>query len=240
MADEGRGYAERAAEVLRAAEQRARGAGGRFTRESTYLPFDWDAILGDYDAAVNRYVARFSVRWEATWTEGMAHALDLTPYEAVGTLDIRPSDYDRLVADSRAIVDYDRQVVSDEIAAAIDLGESPGAVAQRLMDAQAFTPERAFRIGRTETLRAQESGYQRRLFRAAANGVPIIGDEWMSDPLAAQWPRRHDLLDGVVVPLGGVFRYPSGVTTAGPGLSGVPGEDISCRCARRAKLAPRQ
>lgn len=225
--------------MLTSAVRRSRDALGRFTRQTEYGTFLLDDILGDYDAAVNRYVDAMSGRWEETWNDGMASALDLTPYEKVGLLDIRAGDYDALVTDSRAIVDYDRQVVTTTIQAALNDGASPGEVAQLLMRAQAFTPERAFRVGRTETLRAQSSGYQRRVWRAHSVGVPILGNEWLSDPIAAEWPRRHDLLHGVKVPLGGQFRYPSGALTDGPGLSGVAGEDINCRCARRAWLAPR-
>lgn len=218
----------------------AKRARGRGKRRDTYGEIRLDDILGDYDAAVRRYVDTLSATWEESWTDAMAHALDVTEYEKVGLLDLSPSDYEPLVGDSRAVVDYDRATVTEVVRAALADGASPSEVAKLIREAEPFGPVRAFRIARTETLRSQESGYERRIWRASTVGVPILGNEWLSDPVAAKWKRRHDLLHGVKVPLGGVFRYPtSGITTAGPGLSGDPGEDINCRCARRAWLRPK-
>lgn len=40
----------------------------------------------------------------------------------------------------------------------------------------------------------------------------------------------HQAMDGQRVPVDEMFTLPSGVKTMGPGLSGVPDEDIWCRC----------
>lgn len=212
----------------------------RQAREITFGAVDIGAILGDYDSAIQRYVDAMSARWADSWTDSMMMALEGTGYDDVGTLDIRPRDYDPLVVDSRLVVDYDRETVRAVVAGGMDEGLSPRAIADRIRESEPFGALRAQRISRTETLRSQESGYDRRIARALANGAPIIGSEWMSDALAAKWKRRHDLLDGVRVGVGVQFTYPtSGVKTDGPGLSGDPGEDVHCRCARRTVLAPR-
>lgn len=199
-----------------------------------------EALLGDYAAAVQRYVDAMAPSWEASWTDGMVSALLGTEYESVGLLEPLPSDYDPLVVDSRLCVDYDREEVRRIVLAGMDDGLSPTAIAQALNDSAAFTPARALRVARTENVRSQESGYDRRIGRAVAEGVPIIGNGWLSDPLAARWPRRHDKMHRVVAPLGELFTLPSGVQTAGPGLSGDPGEDVNCRCGRYAVLRSRE
>lgn len=207
---------------------------GKHARQTIYGPVNIAAILGDAADAIDRYVSALSASWGDTWTEGMLHALDSTDFAQSALLDIRPSDFDPLVGDSRLMVDYDRDLVTAYVLAAIEDGQSPGEVQQGIMALQSFTPARAMRIARTEVVRAQESGYDRRVLRAVATGLNITGNEWMSDPLAAQWPRRHDLLDGKTAPVGGMFTMPiSGVESAGPGLSGQADEDIHCRCARR-------
>ncbi len=137
------------------------------------------------------------------------------------------------------MVDYDRAAVRETVRKGMDDGLSPVQIARLIQEHEAFTPGRAARVSRTENVRSQESGYERRIERARAGGVPIIGHRWLSDPMAARWERRHDLVHGQVAPIGGLFRLPSGVQTQGPGLSGDPGEDIHCRCARSAVLRGR-
>lgn len=208
-------------------------------RQTTYGPVEIAALLGDYDSALNAYVEAMSAAWGDSWTDGMANALDVPEYAGVGLLDIAPSDYDPLVVDSRPMVDYDRSEVRRVVAEGMDEGLSPTQIAQRIDELQNFGPARALRIARTENVRSQESGYSRRLARAVEAGVPIIGDTWLSDPAAALWERHHELMDGLSVAIGGLYTLPSGVQTPGPGLSGVAGEDVNCRCARKPKLAPR-
>ena len=47
---------------------------------------------------------------------------------------------------------------------------------------------------------------------------------------------RHAEMDGVEADDDGVFTLPDGVTTDGPGLSGVAEHDINCRCTVRTEF----
>ena len=228
-------YRRRALTALSSAAKRERGE----LERQTYGPVDMDALLGSYQSALDEYVATMAPSWEESWTSGMADALLGTPYEEMGMLDILPSDYDPLVVDSRFCVDYDREAVRSTVLAGMDEGLSPTEIAKRIDQHEAFGAARALRIGRTENVRSQESGYEARIGRAVEAGVPITGHGWLSDPLAAQWPRRHDRMHDVIAPLGQLFVLPSGVSTRGPGLSGDPNEDINCRCGRRPVIAAR-
>jgi len=211
--------------------------GTRAVRETTYGTIDMEALLGDIQAAVDAYVEAMAPAWGESWTEAMLYALDEPAYVNVGVLDIAPADYEPLVVDSRPMVDYDRKAVTETVLAGMDQGLSPQEIARQIDELENFGTVRALRVARTENVRSQESGYGRRIDRAAAMGVPIIGHGWLSDPLAAMFDRRHDLMHRKTVALGGRFVLPSGVETEGPGLSGVPGEDINCRCARYAVVA---
>jgi len=222
-------YRRRALTALTTAARRERDGMER----QTYNAIDMDAILGSYQTALDEYVATMAGPWGDAWNAGMADALLGTPYEEVGMLDILPSDYDPLVVDSRHCVDYDREAVRSTVLAGMDEGLSPTEIAKRIDEHEAFGAARALRIARTENVRSQESGYEARIGRAVEAGVPITGHGWLSDPLAAQWPRRHDKMHDVIAPIGTLFVLPSGVSTKGPGLSGDPGEDVHCRCARR-------
>ena len=93
------------------------------------------------------------------------------------------------------------------------------------------------RIARTETIRSDSAGVQARAAEADRVGV-AVEQEWMSDPMAALWDRRHDRLDEVRRPIGGTWRTPLGVDTRGPGLSGDPGEDCNCVCATALRVVP--
>lgn len=232
MTRSGEGYAARAVKVLTSAITRDARADVR----QTYGPVSIDDILGPIDAAIDAYVHAMTPAYAGSWEDGEAHALDGTGYLPRSLLTLSPSDYEPLVIDSRLMVDYDRAAVRKTVAAGMDQGLSPVEIARLIADHEAFSPARALRVARTENVRSQESGYQRRIERSASEGIPIVGHEWLSDPLAGLFDRLHNLMHGKTAPIGGVFTLPSGVTTEGPGLSGVAGEDINCRCCRRAKI----
>ena len=87
-------------------------------------------------------------------------------------------------------------------------------------------------------VRSDSAGVQARAAEAERVGVDVEQD-WLSDPLAAMWERRHDKLDEQTRPIGGTWTTPLGVVTRGPGLSGDPGEDCNCVCATALKVKPK-
>lgn len=226
------GYADRAIKVLTAAITRE----ARDDTRQTYGPVSIDDILGPIEAAIEAYVQAMTPAYAGSWEDGEAHALDGTGYTPRSLLTLLPSDYEPLVIDSRLMVDYDRASVRKTVAKGMDEGLPPVEIARLIMEHEAFSPARALQVARTENVRSQESGYQRRIEWSASEGIPIVGHEWLSDPLAAMFDRVHNLMHGKTAPIGGKFTLPSGVVTEGPGLSGVAGEDINCRCCRRALI----
>lgn len=130
------------------------------------------------------------------------------------------------------------QTTIDEVSALVERAFADGLSVQELqkslMESPAFGRARALTIARTETAKVATAGTDEAMKQAQAMGVDIE-QEWIAAIDAYKFERRHDRLSGVVVPVGGRWKLPSGVLTPGPGHSGVAGEDINCRCAKRAK-----
>lgn len=193
-------------------------------------------IIGDIADAVMRWINRLAGPWSNAWIAAMASALDGLPaaYQKVPALDMRPEDYDPLAVSARYMADYDQEEVRRIVTDGVLKGRSPSTIAEDIRESQAFTRARALRIARTETVRSQTGATQRRWGRAVAEGLPIE-QEWLTaGDLAVR--DSHRPMEGQRRRHGMKFTLPSGVQTTGPGLSGVPGEDINCRCALTARV----
>lgn len=193
-------------------------------------------IIGDIADAVMRWINRLAGPWSNAWIAAMASALDGLPaaYQKVPALDMRPEDYDPLAVSARYMADYDQEEVRRIVTEGVLKGRSPSTIAEDIRESQAFTRARALRIARTETVRSQTGATQRRWGRAVAEGLPIE-QEWLTArDLAVR--DSHRPMEGQRRRHGMKFTFPSGVQTPGPGLSGVPGEDINCRCALTARV----
>lgn len=193
-------------------------------------------IIGDIADAVMRWINRLAGPWSNAWIAAMASALDGLPaaYQKVPVLDMRPEDYDPLAVSARYMADYDQEEVRRIVTEGVLKGRSPSTIAEDIRESQAFTRARALRIARTETVRSQTGATQRRWGRAVAEGLPIE-QEWLTArDLAVR--DSHRPMEGQRRRHGMKFTLPSGVQTPGPGLSGVPGEDINCRCAVTARV----
>lgn len=86
-------------------------------------------------------------------------------------------------------------------------------------------------IARTEVVGASNAA---NLAAYQISGL-VDGKEWLAvqDDSTRE---SHSDMDGQVRGISEEFKSPSGATTQGPGLFGVAGEDINCRCAVRPKL----
>lgn len=119
----------------------------------------------------------------------------------------------------------------------VELGLAEGAstadIQSRLQQAAAFTPTRALRIARTETTRATNAGTQ----AAYESYERVTGDtirkQWLSSR-DAHVRGSHRSVDGQTVGVNEDFTLisgdHSGSTAPAPGLFGIAGEDINCRC----------
>lgn len=132
------------------------------------------------------------------------------------------------------------QTTVDHVVAVVSQALADGATTQEiqaaLMQDPAFGRARALTIARTETGRVATSGTKEALRQAQVLGVRVE-QSWLAALDADQYPRRHDLVSPAPIPIGGAWTLPSGVTTTGPGQSGVAAEDINCRCAIRPRRA---
>ncbi len=111
-------------------------------------------------------------------------------------------------------------------------GHGYGKMAKEFTRISEMDASRVLRIMRTEGHRAQTIGKLKaldRLDEAAAQLGLRTKRIWVS----ANDDRTRDShkeMNGKAADENGYFTLPSGVTTAGPGLSGVAEEDINCRC----------
>ena len=87
---------------------------------------------------------------------------------------------------------------------------------------------RAERIARTEAVGSANAA------NVAAWQISGLVDEkeWLAVP-DDQTRETHADMDGQKVAINEAFTSPSGATTQGPGMFGIPEEDINCRCTAR-------
>ncbi|KKN69839.1 hypothetical protein LCGC14_0436630 [marine sediment metagenome] len=113
----------------------------------------------------------------------------------------------------------------------LDAGDSIAAIAQSITDSTAFSPQRAFRVARTEATRSVSAGTDQAYTQIEAD--PELDIEIRKQWLSARDGSVRDThrgLDGQEVPAGAVFTTSKGDTATSPGHFGVASEDINCRC----------
>ncbi|NIM50408.1 MAG: hypothetical protein GTO22_14355 [Gemmatimonadales bacterium] len=99
-------------------------------------------------------------------------------------------------------------------------------IRQRIIDGGSMSFERAETIARTELALAENSGL---VAGYKATGATHL--EWFSFPDAWKWKRRHDTLDGKIMPIGAMFETHLGNRLRFPHDPNAPvGETINCRC----------
>lgn len=121
--------------------------------------------------------------------------------------------------------DHTRAAVRDEIAKALELGESLGQIVERIGQMPEFGQVRALRIARTETVGA----YNFATVDAYEQSGVVEGVEWLS-ARDSHVRDTHAEADGQVVSLGQSFQV-GGVDMSFPGDPGAPPEEtVNCRC----------
>ncbi len=118
--------------------------------------------------------------------------------------------------------------LKDIIRAGFDEGQGMGEITSRILDKYSdWEDYRAERIARTETNHASSQGTLEGYKQAG-----VAGKEWLT-ARDAKVRHAHEELDGDIVALDGLFSA-DGYQTQAPGLFGVAGQDINCRC----RIAP--
>lgn len=218
-------YQNRIAEEL---GKKQRAVGDLQTRVS-YGALDWSAIFGPEGESEAAWLQGLSPDWLQAWRDAAQAALNgtkaaLAPMPGSTAATLAP-----LEASAAAVADYSRS----RVRAVVEQGLADGATIREIQAAlaadQGFSPARALRIARTETVRSDSAGTKAR-YESAIEAGYTVKQEWLT-ARDSHVRDSHRALDQVVVEIGQVFTFPGGPSTEGPGLSGDPSEDCNCRCA---------
>ena len=140
---------------------------------------------------------------------------------------------ERLRNSSRLLNEHIRGEITQGLIQGKSYQQTASAVRERLL----ISEKRALRIVRTETHRAQVQGRLDGFEQARDAGVDFRL-QWVAT-LDSRTRDSHQDMDGQIaerIDEQDIFTSSEGVTTTGPGLSGVPEFDINCRCSTIAVI----
>lgn len=123
-------------------------------------------------------------------------------------------------------------LIRSELTQGLLQGHGYSKVARKITERTNEAAYKARRIIRTESHRvysaARQLGFDK-VETAADNLGFKVRREWHST-LDERTRESHQSMDGQHPDENGFYKFPSGGKTSGPGLSGIPEEDINCRC----------
>ncbi len=133
-----------------------------------------------------------------------------------------------------------QQYTKDRVAAIVRAGTTSGAsineIQRTLIRDPGFSPMRALRIARTESVRTISEATNNAYISATVKGVEFE-IEWVNSADDEVRPshraKRRGGIGGTRVAPGDPFVLPTGESALGPGLFGVAAQDINCRCTTR-------
>ncbi len=133
---------------------------------------------------------------------------------------------------------YAGQIIN-EVSTGLIKGSGYAKIAAAVTDKTGIDANRSLRIIRTEGHRAQSAGRILAFDKseAAANRLGVaMAKTWVAT-LDNRTRADHRYMDKKEAdPETGLFKFKSGATTQGPGLSGIADEDINCRCTMTNKI----
>lgn len=130
------------------------------------------------------------------------------------------------------------KMVKTELTQGLIRGEGYVKIAKRVTRASEIDAVKSIRIMRTEGHRAQSAGRLIALDRAEASAGRLgitMRRVWVAT-LDARTRDSHQAMDGQFADEEGMFTFPDGLRTEGPGMTGIAAEDINCRCTVRAEI----
>jgi hypothetical protein len=122
--------------------------------------------------------------------------------------------------------------IKSELSQGLIKGEGYAKIANRIERATELSANKTLRIVRTEGHRAQSVGRTVAIDKVEGS-AERLGIKVVRVWLATSDDRTRDShreMDGKEADEDGFFTLPSGVRTEAPGLTGLPEEDINCRC----------
>jgi len=192
-------------------------------------------------AQLEELIRRFGLRQAE---DAAGRAVELVGRDRqVRTIPLAFEELDATASDkARGIIQASRDTIERQIRGVVEEAEggrissSQGDMAReirrRIGDHPDFGFERALTIARTEIAVAENSGTY-----AGYEAAGVTALQWLAytSPI---WPRRHDRMNEVEVPLGELFTLPSGTRVKHPHDPAAPaGEVVNCKCSTRGKRA---
>jgi hypothetical protein len=129
--------------------------------------------------------------------------------------------------------------IRSELTQGLIQGEGYAKIARSITDKTGIDFNKSVRIIRTEGHRVQNAA-RVVSFKKSESAAERLGIEstriWIHSGNPREPRPDHVQMQGVEADEDGMFTLPSGVTTEGPGLSGVAEEDINCGCTTGLKF----
>lgn len=123
------------------------------------------------------------------------------------------------------------ETVRSAITQGIIQGQNYSTVAKKISETLNVEASDAMRIVRTENLRATSEA-RKLSIEESTDAAERLGYTpvkiWNTSGVNTR--DDHEALDGVAADENGMWTFPDGTVTEGPGLSGEPSQDINCRC----------
>lgn len=121
------------------------------------------------------------------------------------------------------------RLVSRELIKSVEDGVGYRQLARRLESVTESDMKHSFLIARTESKRVRSQTHQE-AYKEAINAGVILEKEWLHSGNADNPRSHHQEMNGMRVPADEMFVTPDGNAGLGPGMFGVPSEDIQCGC----------
>ncbi len=132
--------------------------------------------------------------------------------------------------------------IKQEITSGLIEGKGYAKIAKAITERTSITASKALVIARTESGRAQSTARILAFDKSEAASKRLgikTSRKWIAT-LDARTRDTHRSMDGQLAHKNAdgklVFTLPSGAETEGPRLSGIPGEDINCRCTTALEI----
>jgi len=170
---------------------------------------------------------------------GLSLGFSLLNPDVIRAAILNPMDYIKWTdRQKRHIAELVGQI-RNEITQGLIKGKGYGDIAKAVQSRTEITAGKSITIVNTETHRAQSMGFNKSFekIKAASKETGIkVNKVWIAT-LDDRTRHDHRFMDGKQSDNEGFYYFPEGTTTIAPGLSGIPEEDINCRCTEGIEVA---